>query len=179
MTRWLSIVGVGEDGLDGVAPAGRLLIEKAETLVGGVRHLAMAPEDHPAERLQWSCPLDATIAAILALKPRRVCVLATGDPLWYGVGATLVGVIDAAEMTIVPAPSAFSLACARLAWPVAETACFTLHGRPLHGRPLDLLRLHLIPGARLVMLATDGDSPARIANLLRDAGYGESPITGL
>ena len=67
--------------------------------------------------------------------------------MWYGVGATLVGVIDAAEMTIVPAPSAFSLACARLAWPLAESDCFTLHGRPL-----DLLRLHLAPGARLVML---------------------------
>lgn len=174
MTPWLSIVGMGEDGLDGVSPAGRLLIEQAETLVGAARHLAMAPQDHPAERLQWSSPLDATIAEILARRGRRVCVLATGDPMWYGIGATLAGVIDGAEMTIIPAPSAFSLACARLAWPLAETACFTLHGRPL-----DLLRLHLAPGARLVMLATDGDSPARIAALLRDTGYGMSSITVL
>ena len=174
MTPWLSIVGIGEDGLDGVAPAGRLLIEGAETLVGGARHLAMVPTDHPAERLQWSSPLDATIAEIVARRGRRVCILATGDPLWYGIGATLAGVIDASEMTIIPAPSAFSLACANLAWPLAETACFTLHGRPL-----DLLRLHLSPGARLVMLATDGDSPAQIAALLRDAGYGRSRITVL
>jgi precorrin-6Y C5,15-methyltransferase (decarboxylating) len=172
MTPWLSIVGIGEDGLDGVAPPGRLLIDQAETLVGGARHLAMAPETHPAERLQWSSPLDKIIAEILARRGRRVCVLATGNPLWYGIATTLAGVVDAAEMTIVPAPSAFSLACARLAWPLDETACFTLHGRPL-----DLLRLHLSPGARLVMLTTDGDSPGQIARLLSDAGYGKSTIT--
>ena len=172
MTPWLSIVGIGEDGLDGVAPSGRLLVEQAEILVGGSRHLAMIPGNHPAERLQWSSPLDKTLGEILASRGCRVCVLATGDPLWYGIGATLADVVEAAEMTIIPAPSAFSLACARLVWPLDQTACFTLHGRPL-----DLLRLHLSPGARLVMLTTDGDSPEQIAKLLRDAGWGKSAIT--
>lgn len=172
MTPWLSIVGLGEDGLDGVSSPGRILIDQAEVLVGAARHLAMAPADHPAERLQWSSPLDDTIAEILERRSRRVCILATGDPLWYGIGATLAGVLEASEMTVIPSPSAFSLACANLVWPLAETDCFTLHGRPL-----DSLRLHLAPGARLVMLATDGDSPAQIAALLRDAGYGASPIT--
>ena len=174
MTPWLSIVGLGEDGMGGIAPAGRLLIDRAEVLVGGSRHLAMAPKEHPAERLQWSSPLDDTIAEILKRRGRRVCILATGDPLWYGIGATLVRVIDPGEMTLIPAPSAFSLACARLAWPVAEADCFTLHGRPL-----DLLRLHLAPGARLVMLATDGETPAQVAALLRHGGYGKSTITVL
>ena len=174
MTPWLSIVGLGEDGFDGIAPPARLLIEQAEILVGAARQLAMAPADHPAERLQWASPLEATIGEIIARRGRRVCILATGDPMWYGIGATLAGLIEASEMTLIPAPSAFSLACARLAWPLAETDCFTLHGRPL-----DSLRLHLAPGARLVMLATDGDSPARIAALLRDAGYGRSRITVL
>ena len=174
MTPWLSIVGLGEDGFDGIAPPARLLIEQAEILGGAARHLAMAPADHPAERLQWSSPLEAPIGEIIARRGRRVCILATGDPMWYGIGATLAGLIEASEMTLIPAPSAFSLACARLAWPLAETDCFTLHGRPL-----ELLHLHLAPGARLVMLATDGDSPARIAALLRDAGYGRSRITVL
>ncbi len=95
MTPWLSIVGIGEDGLDGVSPAGRLLIEQAETLVGAARHLTMAPpkhdEDHPAERLQWSSPLDATIAAILARRaagsacwrPAIPCGTASARP-WQG-----------------------------------------------------------------------------------------------
>lgn len=172
MTPWLSIVGIGAGGLDSVSSAGRLLIAQAETLVGGDRHFAMMPQDHGGERLHWTSPLDQTIAEIQARRGRRVCVLATGDPLWYGIGATLAEVIDPGEMTIIPSPGAFSLACARLAWPLAETVCFTLHGRPL-----DLLRLHLSPGARLVMLVTDGHSPAQIAALLRGAGYGKSRIT--
>ena len=93
MTPWLSIVGLGEDGLDGIAPPARLLIEQAEILVGAARHLAMAPADHPAERLQWSSPLEATIGEIIARRGRRVCILATGDPMWYGIGATLAGLI--------------------------------------------------------------------------------------
>ena len=172
MTPWLSIVGLGEDGLDGVCPAGRPLIEQAETLVGGDRHLVMVPANHPAERLSWASPLSETVAAIVARRGRRVCVLATGDPLWYGIGVTLAEAVPAAERCIVPAPSAFSLACARLGWPLAETETLTLHGRPL-----DLLRAHLAPAARLLILANDGETPARVAALLGEAGYGESPVS--
>ena len=114
MNPWLSIVGVGEDGLDGVSPAARPLIDGAETLVGGERHLAMVPDDHPAERLTWQSPLAETIDAVLARRGTRVCVLATGDPMWYGIGVTLVRCVPAEERTIIPAASAFSLACARL-----------------------------------------------------------------
>ena len=174
MTPWLAIVGIGEDGLDGVAPAGRRLIERAEVLVGGARHLAMVPDDHPAERLGWESPLENTVAAILERRGNRVCVLATGDPMWYGIGVILAREVPAGERVIVPAPSAFSLACARLGWPLAETETLTLHGRPL-----DLLRGHLAPGARLLLLANDGDTPARVAGLLAEAGYGESPMTVL
>ena len=174
MTPWLSIVGIGEDGLDGVAPAGRPLIEQAEVLVGGARHLAMVPNDHPAERLGWESPLENTVATILGRRGSRVCVLATGDPMWYGIGVILARAVPAGERVIVPAPSAFSLACARLGWPLAETETLTLHGRPL-----DLMHAHLAPGARLLLLANDGDTPARVAGLLAEAGYGASPMTVL
>ncbi len=174
MTPWLSIVGLGEDGLAGVAPVARPLIEGAATLVGGARHLAMVPADHPAERLTWANPLSATVDAILRRRGSRVCVLATGDPMWYGIGVTLAREVAAEERVIVPAASAFSLACARMGWPLAEVETLTLHGRPL-----DLLRGFLAPGARLVMLANDGDTPGEIAALLAGAGYGESRITVL
>ncbi len=174
MTPWLSIVGLGEDGLDGASPAARPLIEHAETLVGGARHLAMAPEDHPAERLTWASPLSRTVDEIVARRGRRVCVLATGDPMWYGIGVTLARAVPACETTIVPGVPAFSLACARLGWPLAEAETLTLHGRPL-----DLIRLHLAPGARLLLLANDGATAAALAALLREAGYGESRITVL
>jgi precorrin-6B C5,15-methyltransferase / cobalt-precorrin-6B C5,C15-methyltransferase len=171
MKRWLSIVGIGEDGLAGLSPPARTLVETAEILVGGVRHLAMVPTGE-AERLVWRRPLADTIADIAARRGSRVTVLASGDPLWYGVGAVLVRQFRREELTIVPQPSAFSLAAARLGWALAE--CTTLS---LHARPLDSLRLHLAPRARLLLLSEDGTTPRAVANLLADTGWGPSRMT--
>ncbi|MFQ5984019.1 MAG: precorrin-6y C5,15-methyltransferase (decarboxylating) subunit CbiE [Alphaproteobacteria bacterium] len=171
MTPWLAIVGLMEDGLEGLKPAARTLVEGAEVLVGGRRHLALVPSGRGVERLTWARPLSATLDAIAARRGRRVCVLATGDPMCYGIGVSLVRRFPIEEMTILPAPSAFSLACARLGWPLMEVEALTLHGRSL-----DLVRRYLAPAARLLILAHDGESPAKVAALLREAGYGSSPI---
>src|SRR5439155_23224286 len=119
MTAWLSIIGIGEDGLGGLSPAARTLIETAQTLVGGARHLAMVPRG-PAERLVWRRPITDTIPEIVARRGTRVAVLASGDPLWYGVGAVLLRHFPREELTILPQPSAFSLAAARLGWPLTD-----------------------------------------------------------
>jgi precorrin-6B C5,15-methyltransferase / cobalt-precorrin-6B C5,C15-methyltransferase len=168
---WLAVVGIGDDGLAGLAPAGRALVEAAEVLVGGVRHLAMVPQSS-VERLRWQRPLDRTIDAIAARRGRAVTVLASGDPLWHGIGVTLARRFSPEEMTIVPQPSAFSLAAARLGWPVADCAMITLHGRPL-----DTLRLHLAPDRRVLALSADGDTPAAVARLLTGLGWGPSRLT--
>jgi precorrin-6Y C5,15-methyltransferase (decarboxylating) len=168
VSRWLSVVGVGEDGLAGLSPAARTLVETAEVLVGGDRHLAMAPHG-PGERIAWAQPLNDTIGAIAARRGRRVTVLASGDPLWYGVGVLLARHFPADEMTILPQPSAFSLAAARLGWAIADCACVSLHGRPL-----DTLRLHLAPRRRLLLLSEDGTTPRRVARLLAESGWGAS-----
>src|SRR5439155_457496 len=109
MKPWLSVIGIGEDGLTGLSAAARTLVETAETLVGGTRHLAMVPPGN-AERLLWQRPLTDTLAAIAARRGGRVTVLASGDPLWYGVGTLLVRHFPREEMTILPQLSAFSLA---------------------------------------------------------------------
>jgi len=171
--RWLAVVGIGEDGLAGLAPAGRALVETAELLVGGSRHLAMVPRTG-AERLCWQRPLDRAIEAIAANRGRNVTVLASGDPLWYGIGATLVRHFPSEEMTIAPQPSAFSLAAARLGWPLADCATITLHGRPL-----DTLRLHLAPRRRVLALSADGGTPREVARLLTRLGWGPSRFTVL
>ena len=173
MKSWLAVVGIGEDGLAGLAPVARALVETAQVLVGGARHLGMVPEGG-AERLLWERPLDRTIAAIAARRGRNVTVLASGDPLWYGIGVTLAGRFSREEMTIVPQPSAFSLAAARLGWPVADCAIVTLHGRPL-----DTLRLHLAPGRRILALSEDRDTPCAVAQLLTGLGWGPSRLTVL
>ncbi|HAJ19166.1 MAG TPA: precorrin-6y C5,15-methyltransferase (decarboxylating) subunit CbiE, partial [Rhodospirillaceae bacterium] len=126
---WLSIIGIGEDGLDAVAPAGRTLIEGAEVLVGGDRHLAMIPAAHKAERLAWRTPLSDTVADLAARRGRAVCVLATGDPMSYGIGVTLGRAFGRDALTVLPAPGAFSLAAAHLGWPLEDVTRLTLHGR--------------------------------------------------
>lgn len=174
MTRWLSVVGIGEDGLAGLSLVARTLIATAETLVGGKRHLAMVPADGAAERIVWRQPLADTLPEIAMRRSTRVAVLASGDPLWYGVGAVLASRFSPDEMTIVPQPSAFSLAAARLGWPLA--GCATLS---LHGRPLDALRLHLAPRRRILVLSEDGTTPRCVADLLAASGWGPSRMSVL
>ena len=173
MKRWLSVVGIGEDGLAGLAPVARALVETAEVLVGGARHLGMVPQGG-AERLVWERPLDRTIEAIAHRRGRNVTVLASGDPLWHGVGVTLARRFMRDEITIVPQPSAFGLAAARLGWPVADCATITLCGRPL-----DTLRLHLAPGRRILALSENGDTPRAAAQLLTGLGWGPSQLVVL
>ena len=166
-------IGLGEDGLDGLAPAARALVESAEVLVGGERHLALVGAQ-AAERIGWRTPLVATVSDIKARADRRVVVLATGDPMCFGIGVTLARHFPADGLHILPAPSAFSLACARLGWALEETERLTLHGRPL-----EALNGWLTPGARLLLLSHDGGTPALVAALLRGAGFGPSRMTVL
>jgi precorrin-6B C5,15-methyltransferase / cobalt-precorrin-6B C5,C15-methyltransferase len=173
MRRWLAMVGIGEDGITGLVPAARALVDTAEVLVGGARHLAMVPQGE-AERIVWDRPLGRTIDVIEARRGQRVTVLASGDPMWYGIGVTLTGRIPCEEITIVPQPSAFSLAAARLGWPLADCATITLHGRPL-----DTLRLHLAPDRRILILSEDGGTPRAVAELLTRVGWGPSRLTVL
>ncbi|MCH7633328.1 MAG: precorrin-6y C5,15-methyltransferase (decarboxylating) subunit CbiE [Proteobacteria bacterium] len=173
MTPWLSIVGLGEDGLPGLAPAARALLDNAEVLIGGTRHLDMVPDDG-RERLTWPSPLGAIVEEIARRRGQRVCVLATGDPMHYGIGVTLAKAVPMDEMVIIPAPSAFSLACARLGWTLSEVEPLTLHGRPLA-----LLHPAIQPGARLLLLSNDAATPDQVAELLRARGYGPSRMVVL
>jgi precorrin-6Y C5,15-methyltransferase (decarboxylating) len=173
VTPWLSIVGLGEDGLAGLSPAARGLVDAAEVLIGGERHLAMLPEDG-RERLTWPSPLLALVDDILARRGQAVCVLATGDPLAYGIGSTLVGRVPIEEITIIPGASAFSLAAARLGWILAEVDCLTLHGRPLA-----LLEPYIQPGAKLLLLSNGPETPAAVAARLLARGAGKSAMTAL
>lgn len=171
MTAWLAVIGLGEDGWSGLSGAARSLIESASLVVGGARHLALVPKI-PGERLAWQSPLADTIPAIARRRGERVAVLASGDPLCYGVGALLARNFDPSEMIVLPSPSAFSLAAARLVWPLEDCVSLSVHGRKLDG-----VRLHLAPGARLIVLANDGETPAKLARLLAESGWGASPVS--
>jgi len=168
MKPWLSVIGLGEDGLAGLSAQARALIDGAELLVGGARHLALVPQGG-AERRGWATPLSRTVEEILAWRGRPVVVLATGDPMWFGVGVSLARRVPADELLVLPGIAAFSLAAARLGWPLAEVQCLTLHGRPL-----DLLNGVVAPRARLLLLSEDGATPAAVAARLVALGHGDS-----
>ncbi len=172
--RWLSIVGIGEDGVAGLSAAARGLISAAEIVFGGRRHLGLAAPLIRGAARPWPSPFDGAAREVLHHRGRQICVLASGDPFHYGVGAVLARTIDAGEMIVVPAPSAFSLAAARLGWSLPETVLLSVHGRTL-----DLVRPHLQPGARILALTSDGDGPAALARLLAQSGFGASRLTVL
>ncbi len=172
--RWLSILGLGEEGVEGLTPLARGLLEGADLVFGGRRHLALVAPLLRGEARPWPSPFD--VAPVLAARGRcrRVAVLASGDPMLHGVGAVLLRAVPPEEALVVPAPSAFSLAAARLGWALQD--CVTLS---LHGRPIELLRPHLHPGARVLALTSDGAGPAGVAALLAADGFGPSRITVL
>lgn len=167
----MSIVGIGEDGPDGLSPTARAAIEKAEVVFGGARHLVLAGEAVKGRAQAWPSPFERGIEMVLSLRGQRVCVLASGDPLLYGVGATLARQVQAEEMRVIPAPSSYSLAASRLGWPLAEITCLTVHGRAL-----DLIRAHLHPGRRLLVLTSDAAGPSEIAGLMTASGFGGSVL---
>jgi precorrin-6Y C5,15-methyltransferase (decarboxylating) len=173
VTAWLTIVGVGEDGADGLCPAALRAISQAELVVGGARHLALVPTG-TAETLAWPSPIDAAFPRILERRGRPVVVLASGDPFFHGIGSTLAGLVPPSEMAVFPAPSAYALAAARLGWPGQD--CIRIS---LHGRALERLVPHLQPGARILALSWDGSTPAAAAALIRRQGFGPSVLTVL
>ncbi|MEL7258053.1 MAG: precorrin-6y C5,15-methyltransferase (decarboxylating) subunit CbiE [Pseudomonadota bacterium] len=170
---WLHIVGIGEDGLEGLLPATRAVVEAAEVIVGGDRHHSLS-ETVKAERVAWPSPFDALIDMLRGFQGRRVVVLATGDPLWFSVGARIGREIDPAEITYHPQLSAFQLAAARMGWSLPDVETLTVHGRPV-----EQMIAFIQPDARLLILTTGKETPAQIAHFLTERGFGASRMTVL
>jgi len=168
MTAWLTIIGIGEDGLLGLGTLAREVIDDAEFLFGGERHLALVGK----KGLIWKSPLEDSFVELDQLQGKKVVVIATGDPMWFGIGATLGRRYGPDAIKVIPSSSAFSLVAARLTWPLNEIDCLTVHGRDL-----DRVRAFLMPGNKLIILTNDGNTPGQIAELLKDTGFGGSLLT--
>jgi precorrin-6B C5,15-methyltransferase / cobalt-precorrin-6B C5,C15-methyltransferase len=170
MRRWLTVIGIGEDGLGSLPASSIERIKQAEVLVGGARHLAKVP-DFGAERLDWGKGFFDAVETLDSYKTKNVVVLASGDPMNFGAGSTLRKRFSAEEMTIIPAPGAFSLAASRMGWSLPD-----VHRITVHGRPLEAVNLYLTPGAKLLILSRDGTTPRALADLLCGQGFGDSVI---
>jgi len=174
--RWLTVIGIGEDGPSSLTQDALRALKEAEIVVGGARHLALLPAEltPAAERRPWPSPMLPFLEVMAGWRGRRVAVLASGDPLLHGVAATLLGRFDPSEVTVLPGVSAFHLACAAMLWPVTETQLVTACGRPI-----ETLALALFDGARIVLFSADGSTPSAAAALLAAHGYGDSRMTVL
>ncbi len=168
---WLTLVGIGEDGV--LAPGGADALAGADIVYGGERHLALA-SGVAAQARSWPTPFGSVFDELSQLAGSKVAVLATGDPMWFGIGASLLKHFQAGEMRILPSLSAFQLAAAHMGWALQETDCLSIHGRSP-----DLLRAALYPGARLLVLTSDADTPRQVADLLADEGFGRTRMTVL
>jgi precorrin-6Y C5,15-methyltransferase (decarboxylating) len=172
--RWLSIIGIGEDGVEGLSAVARRLIGSAELVVGGARHLELADQLIKGRRLAWPSPMSDAFSEIERHRGRAVVVLASGDPFHFGVGKQLAALVPAEKFLCLPQPSAFSLAAARMGWSLQDVSLVTLHGRALQG----VIRC-LQPGARILALSWDGATPRKLAELLDGRRMGQSHITAL
>jgi precorrin-6Y C5,15-methyltransferase (decarboxylating) len=172
MTPWLTVVGIGEDGFKGLGKNARRALLGASRIFGGQRQLNLLPACIRGERQLWPSPF--SLDPVLALRGEPVCVLASGDPMFFGVGASLARQVPDAEMLILPAPSSCSLAAARMGWPLQEVVTLSVVARPLAA-----LSAQLFSGVRLLVLSNDGQSPAAVAALLRERGFGPSRLSVL
>jgi precorrin-6Y C5,15-methyltransferase (decarboxylating) len=174
MTQWLTIIGIGEDGYGGLGQNARDALARAETIFGGRRHLDLLPTEVAARRVAWPTPFSDAYPMLLALRGQPVAVLASGDPMHFGMGATLTRFIECDEMRILPAPSSFSLAAAAMGWPIQDTQLLSVHGRPA-----ETLFKAFAPGARLLILSNDGGTPAQVAQMLSQSGFQSAHLTVL
>ncbi|MAZ15135.1 MAG: cobalamin biosynthesis bifunctional protein CbiET [Ahrensia sp.] len=170
---WLHIVGIGEDGMDGLSAQAQKLVGEAEVIVGGDRHHTLAP-NVTAKRIAWPSPFDAMIEEIKSHKGRRVVVLVTGDPLWFSVGSRIIRGIPKEEVVFHPQLSAFQFASCRMGWSLADVETLTVHGRAA-----EQIIPWFAPDQRILLLTKDASSPGTVARLLTERGYGPSKLTVL
>lgn len=170
MSPWLTVVGIGEDGFKGLGRNARHALLRASRIIGGQRQLDLLPVCIRGERQVWPSPF--SLEPVLARRGEAVCVLASGDPMFYGVGASLARQVPADELLILPAPSSVSLAAARLGWPLQEVVTLSVVARSMAA-----LNAHLASGVRLLVLSNDGQSPAAMAEQLAERGFGASRLS--
>ena len=172
MPPWLTVVGIGEDGFKGLGKNARHALLGASRIIGGQRQLDLLPVCIRGERQVWPSPF--SLAPVLERYGEPVCVLASGDPMFFGVGASLARQLPSSEMLVLPAPSSCSLAAARMGWPLQDVVTLSVVARPIAA-----LNAQLSSGVRLLVLSNDGQSPAAIAALLRERGFGPSRLSVL
>ena len=168
MTSWLTIIGIGQDGFLGLGSDAKDAINEAKHLFGGKRHFELVGKKGNV----WESPIEQSFKEIDKLKGERVVILASGDPMWFGIGASLCKRYGTEDVTVIPTPSAFSLVASKMLWSLSDTECLTVHGLEN-----ERITSFLLPGNKLIILTTNEKTPQRFAEIISELGFGESIIT--
>ncbi len=178
--KWLRVIGIGEDGWDDLTSDARDLLYESEIVLGGERHLKMLPDDWQGKRIVWHSPIREAVSKIVSWRPKepasgqKIAIMASGDPLCYGIATKLLRHLPIEEIWIKPALTTFSLMCSRLGWSLPDVETLTIHGRPV-----EMLHPFVQPYAKLLVLSKGEESPKQAAKLLSARGFGKSIITVL
>ena len=173
MTPWLSIIGIGEDGWDGLSAKARQSIQAAAHIIGSARTLAMLPTTS-AQLHQWPQPFSAVVELLKPFAGHATVILATGDPMNFGVARKILTFIPKSEINIITHLSAFSLVAAHMGWSLPDCDCFTIHGRPAAN-----VEAFIQPDAKLLILTEDQTSVAEVCRRLMGRGFESSQVTVL
>lgn len=172
-TPWITIVGIGEDGRDGLGRAALAAVEAAAHLVGSSRQLALLGAVG-GDVHAWPSPIEGMFDRIAGWRGAPTVILATGDPMTFGIGKAVLAHCAADEVVILPQLSAFTLAAARLKWPLQHVDTVSLHGRPSC-----LIEPLIAPENRILALTSDRSTIAEVASRLARRGFGRSRLTVL
>lgn len=169
----ITVVGIGADGWVGLSDTARAAILQADEVIGSARQLAMLPSEGPTQRVLPS-PLGPFLDELNAADERRLCILASGDPMLHGIGASIARrlgehAFDAGRLAVLSHPSALALACARLGWPEADVTVVSTVTTPLSA-----VNRALQPGRRLIVYVHGQDGAAELARTVTDSGFGPS-----
>jgi precorrin-6Y C5,15-methyltransferase (decarboxylating) len=173
MNKWLTIIGMGEDGYEGLSATAKLVLKNTDVIVGSERLFSFLPA-LKAERQEWPQPFSAVVDQMKPLRGRNTVILATGDPMNYGVARKLLEFIPFAEMTVIPHLSAFSHAASRMGWSLPDCDTLTLHGRDAAN-----IESFIQPNAKLIVLTADASTIPEVARRLVARGFEKSSATVL
>ncbi|MGV0790952.1 precorrin-6y C5,15-methyltransferase (decarboxylating) subunit CbiE [Mycolicibacterium sp. XJ1819] len=165
----ITVVGIGADGMAGLAPASRSELTRATVIYGSPRQLALLDDTVTAVRRAWPSPMLPALRTLFDDAEGDVHVVASGDPLLHGIGGTLMRLYGADRVAVLPHVSSVTLACARLGWPVQDTEVISLVTADAHTA--------VRRGGQAVVLSRDANTPATLARLLAETGRGDSQFT--
>lgn len=166
----VTVIGMGDEGCPGLSSIAVNAVAKAQILAGGERHLDFFPQ-FTGEKIVFKGNLIQAAERIAELAAEHtVCVLASGDPLFFGIGNLIGKKVGLEHVDFIPAPSSIQQAFARVGIKWDDAQILSLHGRPIEGLITKLQSLN-----KVALFTDEINHPQAVASYMKQ--YDESDWT--